>query len=811
MEPEIDDIRSVLDPPHDGMDSILVEIRVLDVPKKGVMSGYFDDPDQLEKWIGMYGDKGNWYRVLNPVDSNLKGRGYNKLRSWAKNLTSDNEVPHRYNILIDFDPKRPTGVGSTDEEHRAAIRLAKEVSRALRFDYAFPDMFRADSGNGAHLIVPCDMPNTPENTSLIKTFLQSVQRLFEADEIKVDTAVFNAARLVRLHGTVNRKGDNIPDRPHRCSCLLHVPKKREPVSREAIEKVIAASGIQAAVSQIPQVLESNRRFDLAAFIEKHGIEVSQVEEEDKCTTYHLVECPFNREHKGKDSALVQFKDGAIGFHCFHDSCSDKQWRDVRMLYNGEDEEFEKECAACEHSDMGNGYRLILRHGEILLYVEINGTWYIWNGHYWEPDKTGQVLDIAGKTAERIKTTEAKTIPPDYDDEGEEDWSRRDAHIAFGVKSENVHRREAMLKSARCDERIRRTPGDWNLDPWSFCVANGTIELGNGGLLRPHDPKDMITKMVDIVYDPEAKCPLFIKFLKRTVPDLEERRYLQKYIGYCLTGVTVEQCFLLIYGRGHNGKSVLIDTIQELLSPYHFHASAKTIMQADRPKDDYTLAELPGIRLLTLDELDERDILNEAMIKNMTGNDMLSARHPFGRPFSFVPQFKIILYGNHRPKIVGTDNGIWRRPKLLHFAQTISASERDPDLPNKLKDELPGILAWAVRGCLRWQVEGLDEPESMKLALRQYRSEMDTFQQFVDECILATEEDSDTVAGQYMYDHYKYWCHRSGHKAFSISKFNSRMLDRGFKKAHKKTGNYWISLIVRPMEDTDDVPLGLPRY
>lgn len=235
------------------------------------------------------------------------------------------------------------------------------------------------------------------------------------------------------------------------------------------------------------------------------------------------------------------------------------------------------------------------------------------------------------------------------------------------------------------------------------------------------------------------------------------------------------------------------------------------MQVDKPKDDYTLAELPGMRLLTMDELDERDVLNEALVKNMTGNDMLSARHPFGRPFSYMPQFKLILYGNHKPRIVGTDNGIWRRSKLLDFAQTISASERDPDLSNKLKGELPGILAWAVRGCLRWQEEGLDEPESTKLALQQYRSEMDTFQQFVDECISAAEDDQDTVAGQYMYDHYKYWCKRSGHRALFISKFTSRMTDKGFEKTHKKKGNFWVRLQIRSLEETDNVPLGLGTY
>lgn len=803
------DVRDVMAALYGGIKSPLIEYRVCGVPKKGIMSGYFDDLEKLARIADRHDGKGNSYIVLNPVDPEVKARSYNKLRPYAKVTTSDKEIPHRFYILIDFDPARPSDISSTDEEHKMARRLAKQVWGVLQSDFGFPDMFRADSGNGAHILVPCDFPNSPEITDLVRNFLLAIQSLFQTDEVKIDTAVYNAARLIRLYGTLNMKGDDLSERPHRYSRLLHVPEKRIPVSREAMEKVIAEIGIGKAVNRSPRAGD-NGRFDLKAFIDRHGISVSEVEETGEGIKYHLAECPFNPEHKGKDSGLIQFNNGAVGFHCFHDSCSDKNWQDVRMLYEGVDAELESQCAACEKSDMGNGYRLILRHGHMLRYVAATDTWYIWDGRYWKPDVVKEALDIAGKTAELIKDTEAATIPPDENEEGELDWSQRDAHIGFGIRSEDVGKRECMLKSARSDERIRCKPQDWDRNPWLLTVANGTIELGNGALLRPHDPQDMITKLIDIPYDPEAECPLWLSYLKRVLPDKAERRFLRKYVGYCLTGITSAHCFLFLYGLGHNGKTVFMKMVQALLSSYHFHADRNVVTETKSQRDNYALAELVGMRLVTIGEAGGEDVLDEATIKNMTGNGKIACRPSYGRPYSYEPEFKIIWCGNHKPRIVGTDTGIWRRPKILHFSQTIPESERDPELPDKLLEELPGILAWAVRGCLAWQEEGLREPESMKLALLEYRSEMDTFQQFVDEHLTITGDDADTVPAQYLYDQYKYWCDRTGHEADSITKFARRMRDKGFKKAHTKSGNVWISVEIKPLEDTDGVLSGLKR-
>lgn len=801
-------VKYALNALYGSMDSVLIEYRILKARKRGTVSGYFDDLDKLAELADNNDSSGNSYIVINPVNPELKGRSYNKLTPFANSLTVDAEVPCRRYILIDFDPKRPSGMGSNDAEHKAALKRAKSVCHYLQSHFGFPDMFRADSGNGAHVLVPCDFPNEPKNTELIKKFLLAMKSMAETDIVTVDTAVYNASRLTRLYGTLNRKGDNIPERPYRYSKLLYVPDEWIPVSQEAIEQVIEASGINDAASKSMSQRSTNS-VDLKAFIEKHEIEVCQIEEEEDRTTYHLAQCPFNPEHKAKDSALFQFVSGAVGFKCFHDSCRDKAWRDVKKLFGGDDQEFEEECAAFERSDMGNGYRIIKRHGHTFRYVADTVMWHIWNDRYWEPDREKKMLDLAGKTAELIKSSEAATIPPDCDEEGNEDWSNRNAHITFGIRSENVGRRKSMLESAGSDERIRSIPEKWDTDPWLLCVANGVIELNNNCKLRPHCQDDRITRMIDVPYEPDAKCPLWFSFLKRVLPNKEERRFVQKFVGYCLTGSTREHCFLFLYGEGRNGKSTLVDTVSKLLAPYHFHASVKAIMQDDRQGDNYTLAELPGMRLLTFDELGAQDILNEAMIKNMTGGDRIACRHPFGRPFSYIPQFKAILYGNHKPTIVGTDKGIWERPRFLPFTEIITREERIDDLNEKLEAEFPGILAWAVRGCIGWQEEGLQESDSMKHAIQEYRADMDVFQQFIDDCMLVTDRDLDVVGGQQIYDHYRYWCERSGHRPASITKFAEKMKRKGFKKKPRTNkGNFWIGFQIRQAEDTEGIHFGL---
>ena len=549
-------------------------------------------------------------------------------------------------------------------------------------------------------------------------------------------------------------------------------------------------------------------FDLAGFIEKYGIVVARVEEESgKGTTRHLAECPFNPDHKNGDAGLIQFESGAVAFKCFHDSCADREWADVRRLFDPNkspddlptdfDGEFERELSQFERSDRGNGKRFRERHGDKVRYSAELKTYYLWNGGYWAEDRRGYLLELAGQTAEAIKNYEAKTIPPEWDEEqGRETYDERKKHIAFGIKSEEVHECEAMLKAARADGSISVLPEDLDGDPWLYNVLNGTLDLRTGKLM-PHDQSHLCTKQVPISYDPDAVCPTWKAFLKRVVPDAELRAYLQRAVGYTLTGIVTGQCFFFLHGFGANGKSTFMGVLMRLISAYHGHADRTVIMQQANKDNEYALAELKGQRLVTVSEVDERDSFDENTIKNMTGGeDPIQARSPYGRPFTYLPEFKLWLCGNHKPRISGSDNGIWRRPKLIPFTESIPVEERDANLKDKLTAELPGILAWAVRGCLAWQKEGgLQDPKVVSDAINEYRDSMDVLKHYLTERVDACP--GSQMGSTKLYDDYKEWCQDSGHKPCSHMQLTNRLRDRGYETKHTKTCNVWLNITLKP--------------
>lgn len=554
-------------------------------------------------------------------------------------------------------------------------------------------------------------------------------------------------------------------------------------------------------------------FDVIEFLNKNNILIARTENEESSTTYHLKECPFNSDHKSPDSAVIQFNTGHIGFKCFHDSCADKKWTDVRGLYASDslppdyDKAFEEILANLEKSDRGNGHRFLKRYANQVRYSAETGSYFIWNEKQWAVDRKGHLLELAGRTAEAIKARESLTIPPEWDDEtGKYSYKKRLAHKAFGVKSEEVHECEAMLKSARAEGSISIVPEDLDRDPWLLNVANGTLNLKlskNSTIeFSDHDPSDLCTKIVPIQYDPDAKCPQWLAFLKRVVPDPELRRYLQRAVGYTLTGQTSEQCFFFLYGSGANGKTTFIAILIRLLAAYHGNADRKAIMQQRDKDNDYALAELPGKRLVTIAEVDERDCFDEATIKNMTGGgDPINARSPYGKPFSYIPDFKLWLSGNHKPRINNQDNGIWRRPKLIPFTESIPKEEQDPCLKDKLIEELPGILAWAVRGCIKWQTEGgLQDPKVVIEAINEYRSSMDVLKHYLDDQI---ELSADAKIGTTdLYKDYKQWCQDNGHRPFSQITFSNRLKDRGHENKHTKVGNVWLGICLKllPIHD-----------
>lgn len=283
----------------------------------------------------------------------------------------------------------------------------------------------------------------------------------------------------------------------------------------------------------------------------------------------------------------------------------------------------------------------------------------------------------------------------------------------------------------------------------------------------------------------------------TKGDADTIRYMQKALGYALTGDTSEQAMFMLYGTGSNGKSTFLNIFSAVMNTYAQSASSDAFMQKKNESVNNDIARLKGARFVTAIEMEENKRLAESLIKSMTGGDKLVTRFLYGEYFEYVPQFKVFLAANHKPIIRDTTHSIWRRIKLMPFENTFTEANRDKHFADKIMaKEMPGILAWAVKGCLLWQREGIQDPPSVKRATTEYRTEMDSFATFFEECCEARE--GVRVSNKMLRSSYDEWCKDNGEYALSQRPFSQKLLEMGFeKKRSASTGAVeWIGLSIR---------------
>ena len=336
---------------------------------------------------------------------------------------------------------------------------------------------------------------------------------------------------------------------------------------------------------------------------------------------------------------------------------------------------------------------------------------VWTGTHWQRDTSGEVMRLAKEMVKKL----ARRVE-DLDDE-----KQIAALIAHIISSLSQSRLKAMIENAQSEPGIAVQPTALDSNPWLLNCTNGTLDLHTGDL-NPHRQDDMLTKCLPIAYDPDARCPQWVTFLEQAMQgNAELVVFLQRALGYSLTGSTREQCFFLLHGVTKTGKSTFLHIAKALLGPYGTQAEMSTFLHKDRETVRNDLADLAGMRLVCAIESDEGKRLAEALIKQLTGGtDMIKARFLFEEYFEYRPQFKVFLATNHKPKVNPADDALWERVKLIPFEVQIPPDQRDKKLEAKLRDELPGILAWAVRGCLAWQKDdSLREPEAVVHATQQY--------------------------------------------------------------------------------------------
>ncbi len=450
-------------------------------------------------------------------------------------------------------------------------------------------------------------------------------------------------------------------------------------------------------------------------------------------------------------------------------------------------------AAFNQTDMGNAERFIRDHGENVRYCYPWGKWLIWNGIRWERDPGDRAHGLAKETVRGIYHEAAAATDED----------RRKALAKHATRSEAAEKIRAMLELARSDVPI--APEYLDADPWLLNVENGIVDLRTGDL-RPHRREHLMTKLAAVEYEYDATAPKFQAFLEEVLPSESLRAFVQRGAGYSATGDTSEQCLFINHGGGNNGKSTFQEVIGEALGDYASRTPTETLMVKRSGGVPNDVARLKGQRFVAASETEEGKRLAESLIKDLTGQDTVSARFMRAEWFDFKPTHKIWLSTNHKPEIRGMDNAIWRRIRLIPWGVTVPKQERDRKLPEKLRGELPGVLAWIVRGCLEWQSQGLKEPDEVRQATAAYRGEMDTLAAFIaDECVLG---DHARVAATPLYDAYRKWCEENGERSETQRSFGTRLGERGFVRERIKQGPYkgrmeWLGIGLRVNEHPPD--------
>lgn len=420
------------------------------------------------------------------------------------------------------------------------------------------------------------------------------------------------------------------------------------------------------------------------------------------------------------------------------------------------------------TDVANAQRFARQHGENVRFTTAAG-WLVWDGKRWQIDEKDVLITARAKETAITIYDEIKHA------------ANRDELFTWAKRSQSRRAIEAMIVLARSEPGVLAKLTDFDRDPYLLNLENGTVDLRTGKL-RKHARADFITKVVPIACDRSAECALWDSFLWRITGNSEELYgYLRRLVGYLLTGLTAEQVLHFLHGLGANGKSVFCEVLQRLLGDYGVVLSPDVLMLKRHGGIPNDIARLRGARMAAMNETTQGSRFDEAKLKDLTGGDSLTARFLHREYFDFQPTHKLLIRGNHKPAIAGTDEGIWRRLRLVPFTVQIPIEEQDRELVDKLGAELPGILNWAIQGCLEWQRDGLKPPACVMEAGSKYREESDTLGKFISETCEVRKLAQ--VKSSVFFQRYQQFAEQTGERWIASKDLPTEMERRGFR--HRK--------------------------
>jgi putative DNA primase/helicase len=435
------------------------------------------------------------------------------------------------------------------------------------------------------------------------------------------------------------------------------------------------------------------------------------------------------------------------------------------------------------TDLGNTERFLDRHKDSFRYTAGKG-WYSFDGTRWVPESDSAVMQAAWETVRAIGDEPEAPLPEGH--KGRPPLTPR----KWMRQSEAGARLAAMVSLVKHAPGIAVKEEAFDQHDWLFNCQNGTIDLKTG-TLHPHDRSQLLSTISPVKFDPRATCPEWLRFLEKVMQgDQELVSFLQRLAGYTMSGSTVEQAFVVNFGLGQNGKSAYLDVLKRVMGGYADTTAFSTFAEKKSGGIPNDVAGIAKARMVVASEGERTTKLAEAMIKTLTGNEVMSARFLHKEFFSFRPRFTIYLQSNHRPIITGTDKGLWRRVRMIGWNYTFSDSEVNKNWPEQeFEAESPGILKWMVEGCLSYRKMGLAEPEAVKAAIAQYRDGEDVLGRWLKEECTVHPSVGDAPAGG-LYAVYKNWAQASGEQAIRDRDFRAELIKRGIPWRHTKKGSFY---------------------
>lgn len=449
-------------------------------------------------------------------------------------------------------------------------------------------------------------------------------------------------------------------------------------------------------------------------------------------------------------------------------------------------EIKKKVLLYSTDDAGNIDCFLDMFGDYVIYNADKGKYYYWTGRLWREDNEKKI-QLWAQTAMRarrdytLKQLNTGFMAKDYEEQ-----------LAHAGRCCNQHSVRAIVEGAKAT--LSRNDAIFDKNPHFLNVLNGTINLKDG-TIKTHNRRNYITKMIPIMYGTSEKSKQFNDFLEDTFGDDELIKYIQRLLGYCITGETKEQVVHFFIGNGANGKSTLLSLIQFIMSEYAAVIPSKVLTGAERAgAASSEIAQLPHKRLVCCSELNCTDVLNEGKIKIMSSGETLAARQLYAPAFTFEPEFKCIIDTNYLPQIVGTDNGIWRRVRVVPFEYTVSKDKLNKNLLNELKRSKKAVLEWLVKGAIKYYDEGLGNCDAVSKATKKYRKTQDTLGSFIDACI--EKEKGEEVRARVLYEAYLNFCNNNFLNPMSETKFGKDFAARGFKRGKDKVSRKYLDICLK---------------